>query len=305
MRSSTTLGGVLPVLQTPFDADGDLDFATLGAEIDWVLANGCDGVVVAMVSEIMRLSCDERDALNAYVCAHVAGRAQVIVSVGAESDHTVARFAQHADAAGADAVMAIPPVLTRLDDKSLFAYYARLFEVTGLPVVVQDASGYLGAVIPLAVQAELLARFGDRAYFKPEAAPIGPRLGMLMAMTEGRARVFEGSGGIALVDSYRRGAIGTMPAADVCWALRALWDALVSGDEQRVDAISGPLCRLISFQSELDIFVAAEKYLLKQQGIFGNDVMRGPSSFGWDKASIVELEHCYALVKEAVEGGQP
>ncbi len=301
MRPNAVIGGVLPVLQTPFHDSGDLDFETLQGEIDWVLANGCDGVVVAMVSEIMRLSTDEREALNAEVCGHVAGRGHVIVSVGAESHHTAARFTRHAESVGADAVMAIPPVLTKLDERALFDYYRRIFEATVLPVVIQDASGYLGSVIPLSVQADLLGRFGDRVYFKPEAAPIGPRLGVLMAMTEGRARVFEGTGGIALVDSYKRGVIGTMPAADVCWSIRALWDALERGDEGRVDAISGPLCRLISFQSELDIFVAAEKYLLKRQGVFGSDAVRGPSSFVWDAASIAELEHGCALLREAVD----
>ena len=78
--------------------------------------------------------------------------------------------------------------------------------------------------------------------FKPEAPPIGPRLTRLLDATGGRARVFEGTGGLFLIDSFRRGAIGTMPASDVVWALSALWRAL-GGDPPESAARSrcGPL----------------------------------------------------------------
>ena len=70
-----------------------------------------------------------------------------------------------------------------------------------VPVIVQDASGYVGKPMSIEFQAGLLDQFGpEKAWFKPEAVPIGPRLSALRDETGGQARVFEGTGGIALVD---------------------------------------------------------------------------------------------------------
>ena len=55
--------GVLPVLATPFNQDGDIDGAALASEIDFVIQHHAHGVVLGMVSEILRLSSEERDAL--------------------------------------------------------------------------------------------------------------------------------------------------------------------------------------------------------------------------------------------------
>ena len=41
-----------------------------------------------------------------------------------------------------------------------------------------------------------------------EAAILATRLSLLRDATNGQAAVFEGSGGIALVDSFRRGIVG-------------------------------------------------------------------------------------------------
>jgi dihydrodipicolinate synthase/N-acetylneuraminate lyase len=112
MASSARLAGVYPVFQTPFHEDESIDWDTLALEIDWLFARGADGVVMAMVSETLRLSSEERDALAAAVCRAAKGRGGAIVSVGAESSAVALRHARHAESVGADALMAIPPIAT-------------------------------------------------------------------------------------------------------------------------------------------------------------------------------------------------
>ena len=126
--------------------------------------------------------------------------------------------------------------------------------------------------------------------FKPEAPPIGQRLSELREATNGNARVFEGTGGIALVDNYRRGIVGTMPGADLCWALVALWKALEDDQADRADALHGPLAALIALATNLDAFLAIEKYLLHRQGIFKNTRVRGPVGFHLDSETIHEVD---------------
>ncbi len=297
-----SLAGVFPVLQTPFDADDEIDAAALAAEIEWVYDCEVDGIVLAMVSEVLRLSTDERRRLAELFCELGLPHGPVIVSVGAESNKVALNLARHAEAAGATAVMAIPPISVAVGDSELAAYYQGILGAVDVPVVVQDASGYVGRPMSIALQADLLATYGQRVLFKPEAVPIGPRLSELRDATDGRARVFEGSGGIALVDSFRRGVVGTMPAADTPWALVALWRALQAGDEARIEAIADPLARLVSLMDSLDAFVAIEKHLLVAQGVIPSARRRGPLGYVPDAETLAEADRLVARLRRAVDG---
>lgn len=298
--SSTPLGGVLPVFQTPYHDDESLDLETLQKEIDWLFDQGADGVVMAMVSETLRLADDERRTLAEAACRFAASRGPVVVSVGAESSHTTERFARHAEECGAAAVMAIPPVAVAPLEDELRRYYERILAAVRIPVIVQDASGYVGAAMPIGLQAGLFRDHGPRVMFKPEAPPLGPRLSQLREAVGPEARIFEGSGGVALVESHRRGVNGTMPGADLIDAIVALWRALESGDTARVDRVSAPLSALLSLQGSLDAFLAVEKYLLVKRGVFPSAAIRGPVAWRLDELTRHEVDRLFVLLMCAV-----
>ena len=296
------LAGVLPVFQTPFGDRDQVDYPALEKLFDWVFANGADGVVFAMVSEILRMSSQERDEVATMACRLARGRGTCVISVGAESLTAALRHARHAADAGADAVMATPPLLHPAGDDELLRYFTTIAASVAIPLIVQDASGYVGRPLSIGLQARLHSELGDRVLFKPEAPPVGPRLTRLLDATQGRARVFEGTGGLFLIDSFRRGAIGTMPASDVVWALAALWRALRAGDFPRAYRIAGPLALLVSLQTSLDSFVAVEKHLLVRQGVIPSDRMRDPVAGVLDGAGRDEVNRLAELLRAAVDG---
>jgi 4-hydroxy-tetrahydrodipicolinate synthase len=302
MMTGQPITGVLAVFQTPFDDDGDVDIPALEQQGDWLFENGADGMVFAMVSEVLRLSSEERDAVAAATCRICSGRGSSVISVGAESTHTAVRHARHARRSGADAVMAAPPALFPTSDEALHSYFLAIAEAAEVPLIVQDASGYVGRPLSIDLQARLHAELGDRVLFKPEAHPIGPRLTMLMDACDGDARVFEGTGGLYLIDSFRRGAIGTMPAGDLVWALSALWKSLQAGDYDRAYRIAGPLALIVSLQTSLDSFVATEKRLLQRQGVVGGAAMRGPVGDVVDEQMHQEIARRVDLLRAAVDG---
>jgi dihydrodipicolinate synthase/N-acetylneuraminate lyase len=293
--------GVLSVFQTPYHTDETIDLATLEKEIVWLYDCGADGIVMAMVSEVLRLSSTERDELASAACAFGSSRGVVVISVGAESSRVAEGYAKHAETIGADAVMAIPPVSVILGEAELAAYYSRIIHSISIPVIVQDASGYVGRPMSIAMQARLLDEFGpQRVMFKPEAGPIVPRLVELLKATDGRARVFEGTGGIALVESHQHGVVGTMPGADLIRALVALWRALEAGDAAKAARIHEPLAALISIQTSLDAFLAVEKHLLLRQGIFRNTIVRGPVGFQLNEETQREVDRLFERLMEAI-----
>jgi 4-hydroxy-tetrahydrodipicolinate synthase len=116
----------------------------------------------------------------------------------------------------------------------------------------------------------------------------------------GRTQVFEGSGGIALVDSYRRGICGTMPGADLIDFIVALWRSLQAGDEARIYQLSQPISALVALQQGLDGFLAIEKYLLVKRGIFVNTRVRGPVAYSLDAETRAEVDRLVALCQAAL-----
>jgi 2-keto-3-deoxy-L-arabinonate dehydratase len=290
------LRGVLPVLHTPFTEHGAIDTDVLRSELDWAFSVGANGVVMAMVSEVLRLGHRQRLELAEQVCRLAGGRGAVIVSVGAESTAGAIEYAQLAEAAGATAVMAIPPTATRLDSAATVDYFATIASSVAVPLIVQDASSYVGASIDLGVYVELLNRFGaDKILFKPEASPLGPNLSRLREATDGRAQVLEGSGGICLVDCYRRGIVGTMPGTDLLDGVVALWRALEGKDEARIYELAFPISAIVALQLQagLDGFLAIEKYLLLKRGIFRNTLQRQPVGWVMDEETRQEVDRLF------------
>lgn len=294
MTEKSDLRGVLPVLQAPFDDHDRLDQSALASEIEWVFGCGANGVVLGMVSEMLRLSDEERFELAEAVCRYSTDLGPVVVSVGGESTSVAVRRAEHAASVGASALMATPPSLAAgITEQGIAEYFAALLRAVDVPLIVQDASGYVGRGLSIDLQVHLFEEFGDRVMFKPEGPPVGLSITSIMERTEGRARIFEGLGGAALIESYRRGVIGSMPAADVCWAVIALWRALERGDFPRAYEISAPLSALIAMEINLDAFVVIEKHILVRQGVIPRAHCRGPLGFALEGETLAEVDRLF------------
>ncbi|MCA9174662.1 MAG: dihydrodipicolinate synthase family protein [Planctomycetales bacterium] len=298
-----TIQGVIPVAHTAFDDGDEIDWPSIRRQIDWAYEVGADGFATGMVTELLRLTAAEREQLTRELGAMNEGRGAFVAGVGAESTRQAVQFAAAARDAGAAAVMAIPPISGAINDGHLTDYFTALLDV-GLPVIVQDASSYVGRPIPLDVCRDLLERFGaDRVLFKPEAAPLAPNVSKLRDATGGQARIFEGSGGISLIDSYRRGIAGTMPGMEFLEGIVAVWRALKAGDDARAYRVYFPICALVAIQLQagLDGFLAIEKHVLQRRGLFATNRRRRPYNWDPDAETLAEVERLLSLLDEAVK----
>lgn len=293
---SHSIFGVLPVLQTPFDDDDQILEDDLAREIDWAFECGAQGVCCAMVSEILRLTTDERMQLHRMVVDLTAGRGPVIASVGAESLKQALKYAHDAADHGCEALMAIPPTTTALPEESLATYFRSLAREVPLPLIIQDASSYVGEPLSTEFSVRLLEEFGpEKIFFKPEGNPIGPYLSALRDTSDGKARMFDGSGGIYLIDAFRRGVVGTMPAVDLLDAIIAIWNAMEAGDDETAYRLAGPLGGIVALQLQagLDGFLAIEKYLLVKRGLFISARQREPYAWSLDEETRSEVDRLY------------
>jgi 4-hydroxy-tetrahydrodipicolinate synthase len=296
------LTGVFNVLQTPLTETDEIDEAVFAREIEWLLECGIDGAVLAMVSEVLRFSAEDRRKQWQLVLKIIDGRVPVVASVGAESTYIATSLAKWAEIDGAAAVMATPPSAFATLSNEIKDYYVAIIESVKIPVIVQDASNYLGQPLDISLYVDLIDKYGaERVQFKPEAKPVKERLEMLRDASGGRALVFEGQGGVDLLDTYPIGIVGTMPGAEVPWALVALFKALKENNWDRARSIHTPLAKLISYQTTLDAYVAVEKYLLVKQGIFTSARQRGPVGFILNNKMKLEIDVAFDQLKAAVD----
>jgi 4-hydroxy-tetrahydrodipicolinate synthase len=256
-----------------------------------------------MVSETLRLTHDERLALPAMLVEFVAGRGPVFVSVAAEGTWLAHGYAVVAEKAGCDAVMAVPPLTAKLPEQGMFDHFRAIADAVSIPIIVQDASGYVGQSIPIVVCAKLLERYGpEKVLFKPEAAPNGPTLSALRDATRRKAHIFEGSGGIFLIDSFRRGIAGTMPGMDLLDGVVAVWKALQRRAEETAYRVYFPICAIVALelQAGLDGFLAIEKYLMVKRGLFPSARRRKPYGWELDPETAAEVDRLFERLQHSL-----
>lgn len=81
MSKKTFPGGVWPVMLTPFQSTGEVDYKALEQLVDWYIAGGVDGLfAVCQSSEMFHLTLEERVEVAKAVVTYAKGRVPVIAS---------------------------------------------------------------------------------------------------------------------------------------------------------------------------------------------------------------------------------
>ena len=131
--------GLITALATPFDEAGALDLDAWRRLLEWQLAAGVDGVVVAgSTGEASMLDEGEYDALLRAAVAAVAGRVPVLAGTGLSGTARTITLTRRAAAAGADAALVVTPPYVRPTQEGLLAHYRAVAEQGGLPVVLYN-----------------------------------------------------------------------------------------------------------------------------------------------------------------------
>lgn len=277
MRSDATIiHGVCPVIPTLFLATEQVDFDAMRGLIDAVVALGVQGVTMFGVgSEFYKLADDERSRLLVFFVATVKGRAKTIVSVTAHSTLLACRQASEAEAAGADALMLLPPFFGGPDGASLMSHLRAVVDVVRIPVVIQYAPEETKVSIPAAVFLDLAQKAGVQVLVKVESKPAGQ---LISQLTAGGVPVLVGKGGLGFFEALERGAIGVMPGCSLADRFVAILDLYLRGEkEQAFEAHNRIIPCLTYVDQSLEFFLAAEKHLLARRGMITDALCRRPS----------------------------
>ena len=78
--------GVMPAMTTCFDSNLQVDHAFMTRHAQWLLENGCTGIVsLGSLGEAATLAFDEKTAILKTIVAAVNGRAPVVAAISALS----------------------------------------------------------------------------------------------------------------------------------------------------------------------------------------------------------------------------
>jgi dihydrodipicolinate synthase/N-acetylneuraminate lyase len=274
---SSAIRGVVPILVTPFNPDGSIDEASLESLIDFNVEAGVHGLGVALGSEVFKFNEAERAQITRATIKAVNGRVPVIINSGAAGTDLAVFYSKAAEAAGADALMVIPPSFMPVSADEIFDYYRAIDAAVGIPIILQD-------VVQGPVPPGLALRIADACrnvkYIKVETLPVTAKVQAMSTAIGDRLTIFGGAGGSYFIEEMRRGAHGTMPFCSQPADFVAVWDAFQAGDEQtartRFDSTIMAVNRLGNQGG--DIFYAMHKQLLVRLGIIRHALVRSPTT---------------------------
>jgi 4-hydroxy-tetrahydrodipicolinate synthase len=137
--NAAQFGSSLVAMVTPMRPDGRVNQDAAGRLIDYLLAAGCDGLVVAgTTGESPTLTPAEAAELIATVAQSARGRARVIAGVGTnDTAHSVSQ-ARQAEDAGAGALLLVAPYYSRPTQAGVVAHSLAVADATALPVMLYD-----------------------------------------------------------------------------------------------------------------------------------------------------------------------
>jgi 4-hydroxy-tetrahydrodipicolinate synthase len=131
--------GSIPALVTPFTTDGAVDESAFAGLVEWQISEGSSGLVpVGTTGESPTLSHAEHKRVVELCVETAAGRVPVIAGAGSNNTREAVELAQHAEKAGADAVLVVTPYYNKPTQKGLIAHFSAIAQSTSLPIIIYN-----------------------------------------------------------------------------------------------------------------------------------------------------------------------
>jgi len=132
-------GRLLTAMVTPFDANGNVDYAQAKKLAKALLNSGSDGVVVAgSTGECPTLSKEEKLKLFAEVKSTIGDKGTVIAGTGNYSTAESIELTREAEKTGVDACMLVVPYYNRPTQDGLYEHFKAVTKATSLPCIIYN-----------------------------------------------------------------------------------------------------------------------------------------------------------------------
>ena len=274
--------GIYPILYAFFGADGALDQVAMRRQIEACVANPGHGVAaLGLATEVGKLSEREKHHIIEWLAEGAAGRKPLAITISGDSVDEQVRLAEFAAAHGAGWLILQPPRDRSRDEAYTFDFFAEVMARTALPCAIQNAPEYLGVGLTPEAIARLANLRRNFVLLKGEGPAV--RMREVIEANPGMA-VFNGRGGLELLDNLRAGCAGMVIGVDSFdWQAR-VFDMFRQGrDVEAEDLYRAILPGIVFMMQSLDHLVCYGKRIAAQRlGIAIHDRAPGlaASEFG-------------------------
>lgn len=288
--------GIFVIVVTPFTESYEIDEESLRKEIRFCIEAGAHGLVgPANASEFPTMSDDERKRWLEIVIHEAGGQIPVVATTTHGHFVPAAKLSKWAQDAGADGIMALPPHILHPDGPGCFEYFKALNAAVEIPICVQNHLGPVGTPMANELVARMCKELEHVEYIKEETLPEPQQISRTLSLAGDACKgVFGGQGGVYLIDEWRRGACGNMPASQLTDIQVRMWDMLVQGDEASARKLFNQILPLFSIERMHG--VAAYKEIFYRRGIFNTRVSRIPGK-GLDDYDRTEIDAIWSDVE--------
>jgi dihydrodipicolinate synthase/N-acetylneuraminate lyase len=275
---ATQISGVVPILVTPFTADGEVDGEQVDRQIDFLASTGIGWVGLGFGSEVPRLDAEELSALMTRVVQRSAGRLAVVGNAEMTGVRSGVSAVRRVAAAGADAAMLRPSGLAGLPQDTLFAAIAQVARESAFPVVVQDAPQNTFVELSAATLARLLREVPEVVAVKVEPPAPAPKISQVVRELDGAPGVLIGGlGGAEWLHELERGATATMPGPAMPEIFAGIARRHAAGDRAAAIALVSRVLPLVVLGNRgMDTFLTIQKHVLTRRGVLTGTTLREP-----------------------------
>ena len=260
-NSGKPLRGLFPIASTPFTQDNKLDLDLLSNEVRFCQRGGVPGFVWPQIaSSWTTLSDPERTAgVEAILATAKGGKMAVVVGVQTNDWDvpTAQRYAKHAAAHGADAIISLPPQNgVGVTDQEIIDYYKAIGAATDLPLVVQTRGDMsTDVVIQMAKQIPTVRAAKDEV-----GDPLA-RVQEIIKGTDGKIAVWSGNGVRTMMEEMPLGFSGHCPGTELADLFQATFELWHAGNHKQAYDMFGRI-------QAWGTITGASQYTLVARGVF-------------------------------------
>jgi 4-hydroxy-tetrahydrodipicolinate synthase len=128
--------------------DGEVDWKSTEALMDYLVSNGADGLVLtATTGETSTLTDAEKLKLVEVGKSVANGRAKIITGGGSNETAHAIQLYKLSEKAGADGIMVVTPYYNKPTQAGVLTHFRMIADATDLPVILYDIPGRAGIAI--------------------------------------------------------------------------------------------------------------------------------------------------------------
>ena len=204
--------GVYTALITPFTDLGVVDYKALEKIVNHQIDAGIDGLVpCGTTGESPTLSHEEHDRVIAQTIKYASGRVPVIAGTGSNSTTEAIRLSQHAEDAGASALLLVNPYYNKPTQKGMYLHFKAIADSVKIPCILYNIKGRTGVNLETETLRRLEEDCGNIVAVKEASGSLN-QMEEVIKTTDEDFMVLSGDDNLAL-DLIRRGGDGVISVA--------------------------------------------------------------------------------------------